>query len=130
MNAVTHKEKNRNVAATEPQPTPRRLFEAPEVNIYEMEDEFVLEAEMPGVRKDQLEVSLERNTLTIVGRRTVEAAPGTPLYRESRDTDFRRVFEVDPGVDMGKVRAQMSEGVLTLELPKAEAVKPRTIKVE
>jgi len=107
-----------------------RSYMSPEVNIYETENGYTLEAEMPGVTRDRLEVTLENNALTLVGHRTEEAPPGTVLYRESRPAHFRRVFELDPAIDSAKIRAQMQQGLLILELPKTEAVKPRRIAVE
>jgi len=107
-----------------------RAYMSPEVNIYETENGYTLEAEMPGVTRDRLEVTLENNALTLVGHRTEERPPGTVLYRESRPADFRRVFELDPAIDSAKIRAQMQQGLLILELPKTEAVKPRRIAVE
>jgi len=75
-------------------------------------------------------VSLEGNLLTLEGRRVLSAAQDSEsLYRETQDADFRRVFEVDPAIDGGKITARMEQGVLTLTLPKAEAAKPRTIAV-
>jgi HSP20 family protein len=56
--------------------------------------------------------------------------PGEPLFRESRDVDFRRVFELNPAIDTGKISARMDQGILTLTLPKSERVKPRKISVE
>jgi len=106
-----------------------RNYLAPEVNIFETKDGFVLEAEMPGVSKDGLEVTLEGNTLTLVGHRN-DGFPGAELvYRESKPTDFRRVFELDPALDAGNISAKMDQGILTLNLPKAEKVKPRKIVV-
>jgi HSP20 family protein len=102
---------------------------APEVNIFETKDEYVLEAEMPGVSKQGLEVTLEGNVLTLVGRRSDPIPAGEAVYRESRPVDYRRVFELDPAVDGDKISAQVEEGVLTLSLPKSERVKPRKISV-
>ena len=104
-------------------------FAAPDLNIYETEQGFVLHAEMPGVRKDGLEVTLEGNALTFVGRRSDEPVGGTPLYRESRPLNYRRVFELDPSINTEKITAEMHQGVLTLTLPKAERVKPRKIEI-
>jgi len=84
---------------------------------------------MPGVSKNGLEVLLEGNELTIVGRREYNVLNAEPIYRESRDRDFRRTFVLDPVIDTGKISAKMENGLLTLTLPKAEAVKPRKIKV-
>src|SRR5207244_5895206 len=106
-----------------------RNYLAPEVNILETNDGFVLEAEMPGVNKEGLEITLEGNTLTLVGRRNAEF-PGTELvYRESKPADYRRVFELDPTIEAGKINAKIEQGILTLALPKAEKVKPRKIVV-
>jgi len=124
MNAVAHKETH-NPPAAAPQ-----NWVLPDVNIFETDQGYVLEAEMPGVSKTGLEVLLEGNTLTLLGHRTDEAPKAELLYRESQPADFRRVFELDPAIDAGKIRAQMHQGVLTLDLPKAEAVKPRRISVE
>jgi HSP20 family protein len=104
----------------------RQDYTAPEVNIFENKDGYVLEAEMPGVNKEGLEITLEGNELTIVGRRHTEAAPGEALFRESPARDYRRLFELDPAIDTSKVE----QGVLTLTLPKSEKVKPRKIKVD
>jgi len=105
-------------------------YVAPEVNIFETKDGYVLEAEMPGVSKRGLEISLEGNEITITGHRHVEEPGGEVLFRESRMADFRRVFELDPAIDTSKIAAKMDQGVLTLTLPKSERVKPRKIAVD
>jgi HSP20 family protein len=109
---------------------PEREYLSPEVNIFETSDGYVLEAEMPGVTKDGLKITLEGNEMTIIGRRMAETAPGDPLFRERTLTDYRRVFELDPAIDTGKIAAKMDQGLLTLTLPKSEKVKPRRIKVD
>ena len=108
----------------------RQDFVAPEVNIFETKDGYVLEAEMPGVNKEGLEITLEGNELTLVGHRVSEPVNGETLFRESRAVDYRRVFELDPAIDTAKVSAKMDQGVLTLTLPKSERVKPRKIAVD
>lgn len=101
----------------------------PLANIFETKDGYVLEAEMPGVNKEGLEITVENNELTIIGRRSDTAMSGDVVYRESRDLDYRRVFDLDPSIDSGKISAKMENGVLTLTLPKAESVKPRKIQI-
>ncbi|MBI2927950.1 MAG: Hsp20/alpha crystallin family protein [Verrucomicrobia bacterium] len=101
----------------------------PPVNVTETKEAYTLEAEMPGVNKDGLELRLEGNELTIVGRRSPDAVTAELLYRESTGRDYRRVFELDPAIDTDKITAKMEQGVLTLHLPKAERVKPRKIAV-
>lgn len=105
-------------------------YVSPEVNIFETKDGYVLEAEMPGVKKNGLEITLENNEITIVGRRHLEPLTGEPVFRESHEADFRRVFELDPAIDTTKISARMDQGVLTLTLPKSERVKPRKIAVD
>lgn len=105
-------------------------FVAPEVNIFETKDGYVLQAEMPGVSKEGLEITLEAGELTITGNRHVDDLPGEALFRESQKVGYRRVFELDPAIDTAKVSARMEQGVLTLTLPKSERVKPRKISVD
>ena len=123
MNAVAEKEKQTKLQAERP-------FVAPDVNIYETDDRYVLQAEMPSVTKEGLEVTVEGNTLTFTGHRNEGTVPGTALYRESRGTNYRRVFELDPAIDTNKISAEMRQGMLTLTLPKAERVKPRKIEIK
>lgn len=104
-------------------------YVAPEVNIYETKEGYALEAEMPGVNKDGLEITLEGHEITIVGRRINEVVGGETLFSERHTADYRRVFELDPAIDTGKISARMNQGVLFLTLPKSEAVKPRKITV-
>ena len=108
----------------------RQEYLLPDVNIFETTDGYVLEAEMPGVGKDGLEITLEGNEIAIVGHRQAETQTGELLFRERRLADYRRVFELDPAVDTSKVSAKMEQGVLTLTLPKSERVKPRKIAVD
>ena len=125
MNTVTQQEER----AARPQPANQeRPNVSPKVNIIETKDGYVLEAEMPGVAKDGLEISLEDNELTITGRRQPEPSANL-LYRESSPADYRRVFELDPSIETGKIHAQIEQGILTLVLPKAEKIKPRRIAV-
>jgi len=104
-------------------------FVSPEVNIFEMPEGYVLEAEMPGVNKDGLEITIEGNEITIVGRHSDERIKDEALFRERTMNDYRRIFELDPAIDTSKISAKMQQGVLTLTLPKSEEVKPRKIPV-
>ena len=101
----------------------------PVVNIFETGDGYALEAEMPGVNKNGLEITLEGNEITILGRRAAEPIVGELLFREHSTADSRRVFELDPAIDTNKISAKMEQGMLTLTLPKSEQVKPRKITV-
>lgn len=109
--------------------TPQRQYVTPAVDIAEDSEGYTLQAEMPGVSKEGIEVSLDGNELTIAGHRTAATAYGNTLYRESRTVDYRRVFELDPAIDFGRISAEITQGLLTVRLPKAEKVKPRKISV-
>jgi HSP20 family protein len=104
-------------------------FMTPVASVIEGGDVYMLNVEMPGVNKEGLEISVENNELTIIGRRSLAQVEGTLIHRESRRENFRRVFELDPSIDMSKISARIDQGVLTLTLPKAEQVKPRKITV-
>ncbi|HEY6111798.1 MAG TPA: Hsp20/alpha crystallin family protein [Chthoniobacterales bacterium] len=102
---------------------------APMASVIEENDGYTLWVEMPGVNKEGLELSIENNELTIVGRRSLPAIDGTLIHRESRSENFRRVFELDPSIDANKISAKMEQGILIVTLPKTEHVKPRKIAV-
>jgi HSP20 family protein len=104
-------------------------FMTPVASVVEGSDVYMLNVEMPGVNKEGLEISVENNELTIIGRRSLSQIDGTLIHRESRSENFRRVFELDPSIDMSNISARIEQGVLTLTLPKAEQVKPRKITV-
>lgn len=102
----------------------------PAVNIYETTDGYTLEADMPGVTRDGLEIYLDQNELTLLGRRQPSPSQTeTTHYRESATGDFRRVFELDPEIDTDKITARVENGVLTLHLARREQVKPRQIAI-
>jgi HSP20 family protein len=107
----------------------REQFVAPVSSLLEDGEGYTLQIEMPGVNKEGLEISVENNELTIVGRRSLPTVEGTLIHRESRPNDFRRTFELDPSINTEKISARMDQGVVTLTLPKAEQVKPRKITV-
>lgn len=122
-NAENRGAQTKNASANE------RGYFVPQVNIVETKDSFILEAEMPGVRKEGLEVLLERNELTIVGHRQTGVPGAESVYRESSPRDFRREFVLDPSIDTSRLSATIEQGLLTVTLPKTEKVKPRKIQV-
>jgi HSP20 family protein len=107
----------------------KEQFVAPVSSVIEDGEGYTLELEMPGVNKEGLEIAVENNELTIVGRRSLPTIEGTLIHRESRPHNFRRAFELDPSIDTGKIAARIDQGVVILTLPKAERVKPRKIAV-
>lgn len=108
---------------------PARQHITPEVDIFELQDGYVLTAEMPGVNKTGLEILLEGSELTIAGHKAVDSPGAELIFRESNPADYRRVFELDPSINTAKISAEIEQGVLKLHLPKAEHVKPRRIEV-
>ena len=104
-------------------------FVAPAATVFENADGYTLEVEMPGVSKENLEMWVENNELTVLGRRSMPSVEGTLIHRESRSENFKRSFELDPSIDAGKISAKIEQGVVILTLPKAEQVKPRKIAV-
>jgi HSP20 family protein len=129
MNTTVTREQKTQAPAPDQSQNHRQQYVSPEVNIFETKEGYVLQAEMPGVNKQGLDIGLEGNTLTIHGRRKAPALPGETLYRESTALDYRRVFELDPAIDVTRIEAKMEQGILTLQLPKSERVKPRKITV-
>ena len=107
----------------------RATYLTPLANILETPDGYVLQAELPGVDKGGVSVTVENGELTIVGTRSPQEKRGEALYRERRTRDFRRKFEIDSSIDSSRISAKIEQGLLTLHLPKSEAVKPRSIAV-
>lgn len=126
MSTVANQEPQNEVRPNVPE---QNRYTTPDVNIFETKDGYVLEAELPGVNRAGLDITVEDNQLTLVGRRASAEVAGEVLYRESAQADYRRVFELDPAIDAGKITAQIEQGVVTVQLPKSERVKPRKITV-
>lgn len=84
---------------------------------------------MPGVSKDGVEVTVEEGRLTLVGRRKAVEPTSQAVYRERSNAEYRRVFDLDPSIDSGRISAQIDQGLLTVRLLKSEALKPRKITV-
>ncbi|HEY1478324.1 MAG TPA: Hsp20/alpha crystallin family protein [Chthoniobacterales bacterium] len=105
-------------------------YVTPLVDIESTDDGYVIRAEMPGVEKSDLEITVDNGELMILGRRKPTEFTAELIYREIEPHDFRRVYELDPSIDTTKVSAKIDDGVLTVRLPKAETVKPRKISVQ
>ena len=104
-------------------------FAVPPVDIYETEDGLVVLADLPGVAKEGLSVQVEQGILTIEGRQQ-PGNSGDLLHREFSLAPFFRQFRIAEQIDTARIRAALKNGVLTLELPKAEAAKPRQIPID
>ncbi len=103
----------------------------PAVNIYELEDEILLTAELPGVSADELELSVANGLLTLKGRRGDSPSVPEERYRRSERPagHWERTFALPEKVRDDEMFAELHHGVLKLHLPKAPAVEPRKIPV-
>ena len=104
------------------------------VDVREDADHIYVEAELPGYKKDEVEITMENQNLTIAAERKAEKTQGGEkkgdwLLRERRYTRFLRSFTLPPTVDDQKVEAKLNEGVLTITLNKREETKPRRVTV-
>jgi HSP20 family protein len=114
--------------AAEPQPAQPTL--RPAYEIRETPEAYGLTVYLPGVAKDGLEMTVEKDQVRILGRRGWKQPQGwTQLYRESADVPFELVLRHENTIDGDKVHAEIRDGVLRASLPKAEAVKPRRVEV-
>ena len=103
----------------------------PTVDIYELADELVVLADVPGAKNDQIDIHFEDGSLTIHARvPNRQESQGPYLRKEYGVGDFYRTFRVSEQIDAARISAEYTAGVLTLHLPKIEAAKPRKISVK
>ncbi|HKJ05698.1 MAG TPA: Hsp20/alpha crystallin family protein [Geopsychrobacteraceae bacterium] len=107
----------------------QRRYLTPAVDIFETDEKLVLVADMPGVDKDGLDVSLEKGILTLKGEMK-SAKKGQLLFHEFSSDNYYRQFKLSEEIDMEKASAELKDGVLTLTMPKSEAAKPRRIEIK
>ena len=105
-------------------------FYRPAVDILERADELTVLADVPGAATEGIDIHFEDGTLSIHANVPPRNRSVEFLAREYGVGDFYREFRVNETVDAGRITAQLSDGVLTLHLPKVEAVKPRKIEVK
>ena len=102
----------------------------PPVDIFEDSTGITVQADMPGVSKDRLDVKIDNDTLSIEGRADISMPEGMePLYADIRSTHYQRSFSLSRELDGDKVEASLRDGVLTLRIPRREQYKPRKIEV-
>src|ERR1700730_18058689 len=103
---------------------------SPALDLYQSNDNVIAVVELPGMRKEDIEISLHEGVLTISGERKQQTGEGEKAERTERYVGkFRRSISLPVRVDMSKVNATYKDGVLTVTLPKAEEAKPRQIQV-
>jgi HSP20 family protein len=109
---------------------PMRAF-LPTTDIFETDEALTMLLEMPGVDRENIEISVENGVLTVEGKISFSKYDGLqPVYSEYNIGPFRRTFRISSRIDQDKIRAEMQGGVITLVLPKAEQAKPRRIAVK
>ncbi len=123
-------QQKREVGKKQESTIPARQF-MPVTDIFETDQALTLVVEMPGVKKENVDVQVEDDVLTIHGRIDFSNYEGMqPVYTEYNVGDYARSFQLSGKIDQGKINAQLRDGVMTLVLPKAEKAKPRKISVK
>jgi len=107
----------------------RRLYVDPRGQVLESREGWIqIVLEMPGVRKEDLEIKIENNEMRILGRRP-ESADRKYVLRERRPGDFLRTYTLDGTIDQSRIDAALQDGILTVQLELKEQVKPRSVKI-
>jgi len=109
-------------------PQEETLFFRPSTDVFETQDSVVLRFDMPGVAREEADITVDKGMLTVTGHARKEE-PGQCVYRETRIGDYQRQFTLTEDVDVDHITAEMEAGVLTVRIPKPEEAKPRKIQV-
>ena len=119
----------KELATKEEKTVPARYF-VPSTDIYETEDALTVVMEMPGVKKQDINVGLENDRLRVEGRVASSKYEGLePVYTEYNVGHYARAFTLSNKIDQEKISAQVEDGVLTLTLPKVNEAQPRRIAI-
>ncbi len=103
----------------------------PPVNIFEKDREMVLIAELPGVKKEDVNIEVKGNTLRLSGERTIKYGENISYHRVERNSSkFDRTLRLPINVEADKVNAEYKDGLLILSLPRAESDKPKQITIQ
>lgn len=122
-------QQKREVEKKQESTIPSRAF-LPITDIFESDQALTVILEMPGVDKENVDVSVENDILTIEGRIDYSKYEGLqPVYTEYNIGHYVRTFQISSKIEQGEISAELKDGVMTLVLPKAEKAKPRKIKV-
>lgn len=128
-NVITRKPAESDVSKAERTRSGRAY--RPNVDIIETKEELLVLADMPGINPDEVDIKFENGSLEVHGRVRARQDDNTRfLLHEYGVGDFYRSFEVSEAIDASRITAVYKEGVLTLHLPKVEAVKPRKIAIQ
>jgi HSP20 family protein len=123
-------QKKRELENKEETTIPARIF-LPAADIYEAENDLTVILEMPGVEKKNVDIRVEDGALIVEGRLDLTKYQGLqPVYTEYNIGHYARSFRLSSKIDQNKIAAEITDGVLSLKLPKVEEAKPRTIQVQ
>jgi HSP20 family molecular chaperone IbpA len=104
---------------------------SPTTDIFETDEALTMLLEMPGVDRENIEISVENGVLTVEGKINFSKYEGLqPIYSEYNIGPFRRSFRISSRIDLDKIKSEMQSGVITLVLPKAEEARPRRIEIK
>lgn len=102
----------------------------PLLNVFRQEDDFVVVAELPGIRREDVDIQIQGNKVRISGKKDIQFPEGASLHRREREVgSFDRTVTIPVEVDVDRVQAEYKNGVLALLLPRAERDKPKTITI-
>lgn len=127
-NAIMEARRQRMARMLEEAFNGERLMTFP-VDLTETDDAYTLKAILPGLKTDDVTIELDKGVLTISGEYKANGAETQHLVNEFPNGRFARSFELADAIVADKIEASMTDGVLTVHLPKAEEAKPRTIKI-
>lgn len=124
-------ERTEMIKREESMPERRRQIPAvaPFVDIFENDNEILLQADMPGVDKKDITVNVDNGRLALGGVRKIESS-GATQWEEFESVEYQRTFSVPQSIEVGKIQAELKDGVLCLHLPKSEAARPRQIEIK
>jgi HSP20 family molecular chaperone IbpA len=122
-------QQKREVEKPQETTVPARFYQ-PNTDIFEDEGSLTVVMEMPGVQKDNVGITIEKNVLDVEGKIDFSTYEDLePVYTEYNVGHYKRSFSLSSKIDQSRISAEMDDGLLTLVLPKAEEAKPRTIKI-
>ena len=130
-NTAIEKRRNENNVVNIPERTEQQQYYTPLVDIIETDDAFIFQADLPGVKSGDVDVSFENGALTIAGKvHPRHAENGQYVWREYGVGHFYRSFTLSTPVNVEGIRAELKNGVLDLYVPKSEHARPRKIQIK
>ncbi len=102
----------------------------PPINVFQEEDHYVMIAEIPGIKREDVDIEIHRNRVRISGEKKINYGDDVSVHRRERQAGrFDRTFTTPFEIDADKVKAEYRDGILALSLPRAEQDKPRSVKI-